>query len=229
MTEAEIEQNHAFVLGIDEINSIWQILEERIATPSVTINCADKTERTFSSIEQLQSYENSPRRQIVRLRISAHAANWEAGANLTFGGYESIRGSISGEDEEAIRIRDKIEDVLAGIKPWFNWLSKVNFFYVALIPIYIAILILGAINPDQQEPISLEHALLGVAILAVIIAALAAIVWGLNRLRRWAFPISTFTIGQGRARHDHLEHVRWVVIIGLVISVAGSAIIAFIL
>jgi hypothetical protein len=224
--EAGIEQKHAFVLQVDAVRRLWKILADEIAPPSATITCGDKTERTFASVDNLVDFENSPARHIVRLHLSARTDDWTRRAGVTFGGYVPITGSVSGDGEEIIGMRDKLDDVISGTKPWFNRLSKVDFFWVALVPVWLGLMVLGAITPEREEAVPISRAMF------VVVggpALLAGMIWGLNRLRKWAFPIATFAIGQGIARHEHLEKIRWTAMVGLLVSIAGSVIVTFLL
>jgi len=230
--EAEIEQNHAFVLGIEEVGRLWKILEEGIGSTSVTIRCADKTDRALSSVAELDAYENSQPRKIVRLRIFSQGEDWKTAANITFGGYEAIRGSVTANGEVAVNLRDRIDEILLGTKPWYNRLATIDFFWLAGVPLFLAYLVLqvlAATTPDRQEPISLNDAVRVVSVIVGILGLLGATFWGLYCLRKWAFPVATFAIGQGRARHEFLERVRWTILVGLLVSIAASVIVSFLL
>lgn len=229
VVEAKIEQKHAFVVADEDVRRLWRTIETEIGPPTATITCADKTERSFTSADDLLDFENSPVRRIGRLRVSARTEDWSKRADVTFGGYLPISGSVSADGDLAIGIRDKLDDIVAGTKPWFNRLSKIDFFWVALVPIWLGIMVLGVITPENDEAVPIDRAFVAVAVVAGGIALLAATIWGLNQLRKWAFPVATFAIGQGQARHEHLEKIRWTAMVGLLVSVAGSVIVSFLL
>ncbi|WP_273232712.1 hypothetical protein, partial [Pseudomonas kuykendallii] len=55
-----------------------------------------------------------------------------------------------------------------------------------------------------------------------VIGAFAFIIWLTSFMRKKFFPISTFSLGQGSERNKHSEQMRWVVIVGFVISIVSS-------
>ena len=64
------------------------------------------------------------------------------------------------------------------------------------------------------------------SLLAIIVALVGGL--GLNKLKSKIFPSSTFALGQGKARHNHLENIRWGVIIAFIVGVAASLVVALV-
>jgi uncharacterized membrane protein len=63
------------------------------------------------------------------------------------------------------------------------------------------------------------------AFTVTVLALIGIVIWGLYWLRKRFFPVATFAIGQGLTRHQHYEQIRWVVIVGFVISVLASIVV----
>ena len=61
----------------------------------------------------------------------------------------------------------------------------------------------------------------------VLLVCVGAGAWLLNRISSAVFPKVVFAIGQGERRDATRDTVRWVVVVGLVISIASAVIVGF--
>jgi hypothetical protein len=57
-------------------------------------------------------------------------------------------------------------------------------------------------------------------------AGVGGLIWVLNRVRARFFPATVFAIGQGKGRYELDDKVRWVVIVGVFVSVVASLFVA---
>ena len=72
----EFENRDAFVVSIEAVKRIHDILSDPIGKVTITAKCADRIERTFDHVDALSTYENSKSKRIVSLCISARSDDW---------------------------------------------------------------------------------------------------------------------------------------------------------
>ena len=52
----------AFVLGLDDIKKLSELLSSRDETASFTISCKDGLSREYTTVKELLDYENPPKK-----------------------------------------------------------------------------------------------------------------------------------------------------------------------
>lgn len=228
--KAIIERKHAFVVQPRPLKRLWELLSQEIGSTEATANCADALERNFQSFEDLESYENSRGSKIITLRLWAHSEDWKQSCLIHFREYHRPVGAqLEGEQPMVSRLRDEIDSLLDGLRPWWSPLARLDFFYIAIAGLLffsiIAQLMVGE-QPNSRAPLSFGKAIVGAGIVFGFLAAVALVGWVLNRIRARFFPVATFAIGQGWDRHELDEKVRWVVIVGFLVSVFSSIVVA---
>jgi predicted lysophospholipase L1 biosynthesis ABC-type transport system permease subunit len=141
-----------------------------------------------------------------------------------------MTASLRGEEACISSLRTSLTDVLDGMRPWYSWIAMVDLFLVWFPILTVPYLLLQALGLSRSSSSKVEIPFrTAVYMLAVVVGALAAIafvIWGTSRLRSRFFPVSTFAIGQGLGRHQLDEQIRWVVIVGFLVSVAASIFLA---
>lgn len=220
------ERDHAFVLTGDDLNKIWSALERDIGLTSAEIGFSDSIERKVSSLEDLLAFENSNKKKIKRIEIYGKSASDDNRARVLFSDsiYRPIEVSATGEDNVVTKFGDNIAELIDGLKPWYAFISRLDFFYIIGFVCWIAFMLLDIITPDSPNDKTVEVAQ-GIKIVLILLGILSGIslsIWGLNRLRSIYFPFSSFAIGQGKERHRVQENVRWGVVVAFVVSLAAS-------
>lgn len=228
---ANMERRHAFVVNCEDARKIWELLEDSVGKTEATAQCSDDMERKFSNSEDLLAYENPRGRQITQLCFTARSSDRESRVDLTFSSgryHPSIRLHATGPEALVSGLKQAITDKTAGIRPWYSPAVHIDFLYIvgALVFLLIAIaqVMVGTTKPSGG--MSLQEAIGGLGVIFGVFGLLALLIWGLNALRRRYFPVATFAIGQGERRYDFDEKIRWIVFVGLLVSVAGSIIAA---
>lgn len=215
------------------IRSMWETLQKRIGAVQVEASCKDSIERTFASLDDLLLYENPRSRAIVRLTFSAHSEDRESRIKIRFGGRygSSIEASMTGPEESVIRIKNELGEIFDGVRPWFASLARIDFTYVVGGAFVFWVIVLQIMVGDYKVsvPKRVIAAISAAAAITAFCAALIATIWGLNRLRQRYFPIATFALGQGEARYAVDEKIRWVVIVGFLVSMFASLVTAYLL
>jgi hypothetical protein len=80
--------------------------------------------------------------------------------------------------------------------------------------------------PKHPERSFSEALQLLVKFVLYMVAPAFVVIFGVSRLKARYFPMVSMAIGQGARRHSTDEQVRWTVIVGLLVGLAGSAIYA---
>lgn len=225
-TKFDIQQG--FVATSQDITKMWKTLEDSGMTITTTVNCSDGLVRHFQDSEMLTQYENPQRASITALEISGRCHEPYATAEISLGARYSapVSVSIRGEEDLVASMRMAVTDTLDGMKPWYSRISTIDLFYV-WVPIFMVLIMLFQIMAPSNTPtpaIPFKKALKILTIAVTMIGLIGAMIWGIAWSRKRFFPVGTFAIGQGLARHQYYEQVRWVVIVGFVVSVAASMI-----
>ena len=227
---------HAFVATNSDISKLWGIFQNAGLAVTATVSCTDGLVRHFDNCESLVSYDNPMRAAITSLELSAKSRDPYTTAEISLGARYSAPISISlrGEENLVSSMRTNVSDTVDGMRAWYSRVSTIDFFYVwfyVWFPIFMVLSLLAQIMSPSGTPhpaTPLKKALEVLAIVVAAIGGIAAVIWAIARLRKRFFPVATFAIGQGLSRHQHSEQIRWVAIVGFVVSV-GASIVATIL
>ena len=225
------EAKHAFVLRPPQVQKLWATLERYIGHAKAVALCTDGVERNFTEINDLLSYENSRARAISELTLTAISANRESRGSISFGGRYSttISGSALGPEESVISCRQALEDTIDGCRPWFSPIVRFDLIDVVWVGFMFSFLVLSLMAGESKksQPMSLDKALFSALIVVGVLAVIALVVFGLHRLQRRYFPYKTFALGEGESRFAVDENIRWVVIVGFVVSIFSSLVFGF--
>lgn len=223
---------HAFVATSSDISKLWGIFENAGLTVTATVSCTDGLVRHFDNCESLIAYDNPKRAAITSLELSAKSHDPYTTAEISLGARYTAPISISlrGEENVISSMRTNVSDTVDGMRAWYSRVSTIDFFYFWL-PIFMVLsLLVQIMSPSgtPHPPAPLKKALEVLAIVAAVLGGIAAVIWAIAWLRKRLFPVATFAIGQGLSRHQHIEQIRWVAIVGFVVGV-GASIVATIL
>jgi len=228
---------HAFVATSEDVTKLWNTLEAAGMKVTATASCFDELVRHFDTCEPVIKYDNPQRAAFTAIEISARSREPFITAEISLGARYSapISVSLRGDEDIVSSMRTTLTDVVAGMKPWYSRIATIHPLLVGM-PIFgfvvfaglvqMIILLLNPENRPKLPSISLVKALVLMTMFIVFIGATLALCWGIIALLNRFFPVATFAIGQGDARHQFNEKVRWVVIVGFLVSVIGSIVAA---
>lgn len=230
---ATLQTKNAYVLHPKDIRTLWNLLESKIGPTKAKALCTDDIEREFESVDELLDYDNFPARKIRGIEFSARAKNSASHASVSFSRntlFGSIGFSAEGEEENIASLKQNIAALIGSVKPWYSFLSRVEFFLVvwAISTFYLLIFLLVTGVSDKMPKLSLGNAILVILLAILAMAIVSLIVIGLNALRSRFFPISTFVIGAGEGRYRTDENVRWGVIVAFFVGLAVAIIFALV-
>ena len=223
-TKFDIQQ--AFVATNQDVTRIWKVLEKSGMVVTATIKCSDGLVRYFQNSEMLAQYENPQRASISALEISGRSPEPYSSAEISLGAHYSapVSVSIRGEETHVSSMRTDLTDTFDGMKPWYSRISTIDLFYFWTAIFMVLMLLLQIMAPSSVPTpgVPFKKALSILAIAVTVIGLIGVMIWGVSWSRKHFFPIATFAIGQGLTRHSHHEQVRWVVIVGFVVSLVAS-------
>jgi hypothetical protein len=229
---------HSFVLRPETVSTLWKSLHHRFSDVNATASCADSVERKFATAKSLLAYENTKAKRIVGLDLAVRSDDFKRTGHLRFsesvwGGGETIVLGLEGPELDMLRVKDEILEILDGIRPWYSLLSRIDFQYpvwgAAAVFYMLMVLRYGSAPSAPNPSIRLKDALLILFVVFGAFAGTIALPFWLNRLRRRVFPRATFSIGQGERRFELAEKFRWVVVVGLFVSVLAGLVTAYML
>lgn len=231
---ARFEEKHAFVLSDRDATRLWNVLEGACGPAKAEASCTDGIQRTFTTLDELANYENPRARSIKSLAIRSHDEDYTRRASVVLGARysSSVEVSIDGPEDVVVSTKNVLGEVFDGIKPWYSPISRINFFYFVAGVVVFALTVLQLMvgtGSGESRPLESGRAVFVTAIIVVGFAGVAALIWVLNSLRARFFPVAVFAIGQGQARYELEDKVRWVVIIGVAVPIVASLVVAALL
>ena len=212
--------NRAFVLKREHLEKLADAFASHIGEPNFDLQCSDQISRTFSDLQAVINYENPPRRRVLALTIRARSEDARNSASLSIDGSSLSMFSFHalGEENRVRNLKEAFEDQVAGMVPWYAWITRVNFVLLgcgAYVLAYGALLLSAVFSRSRStagpRPATTNPQADSIAIL-VVAGALGFLLssgWVLNQVRNRFFPAATFAIGQGLDRYETQEKVRW--------------------
>lgn len=232
------ELSQAFVVGPDELKKLVELLQKRIGKVSISADCIDKIQREFSTVKELIDYENPKSKRICRIYLSARSEDYSKSSTIAFRDSSFSGGvslSITAREDVVLRLKDKMLDIVAGTRPWYNplapfdftkithWIVYLLFFSVVVILIRFLASKFGLIS-DDKEGIELRAQVDVFIRLSSFIFIILCFTF-LSKPFKWLFPSGVFTIGQGRSRHETLKWIQGSVAIAFAVSLAAGLVV----
>ncbi len=217
----------AVIVDTDSLTRLWSHVEEYTGQVEATARCSDDIVRKFDSISSLLSFENSDRTKIKWLEIEGRSREKERTIGITIGRQYSAPASlvVRGEELDVSTMRTKVSDTIYGMKAWYSHVAKVDLFMVwgAIALVLVLLLqLMASTEPTPRPSRSFAEALKLLVQVIGIFSGIGLAIFLTARLRTRFFPLVSFATGQGVKRHQIDEQVRWTVLVGFVVGLAGS-------
>lgn len=190
------------------------------------IECVDGATREFSSLKALMAHDNRGSKQVKKLSLRGydHPRNRTGALDIEIdyllGHY---RFNWEGEERYSIEFRNKVHRFLLNSKPWYSPVCIVGRFWT---PVLLSLLF-GYLIDSLATRYGWKSVLGGFtsyfALAANVVLALT-----ISGLKERIFPPVDFVFGTGTKRHQFLENIRWVVVVGFVVSVVAGLATSFV-
>lgn len=214
------------------LQKISKIIGDRIGQVTFTAECADDVSREFSDIKGLVAYENPSSSHIMSLTIDARNIADNKSATIEFDSHWMFGGTdirICARDDVTTKLRADLMAIVSGTRPWYAIACTIDIPFLALIAIatlWVIALIVIATNGSATPPATQSPrdpavtSIIAVVFLVVVASATVALTLLHSRL----FPRGVFLIGQEHDRERFRENVRWVCVIGFVVSMVSGVV-----
>ena len=235
------ELPQAFVASPDGLKKLVELLQDRVGEVDIRADCADDLSRGFETVEDLIAYENTKPKEICSLYLSAHPEDYsKRSARIRF--YSSfwlgVLIDITGSEDDVSILKEKTLDIIAGMRPWYDAMSHINFviaisiglwilmtfwiipFVVDLVMTFRGIPMSDYKGKDVSFHVYLRQVMPISTPLALIFVSMYMLFF--KRLYKFLFPRAFFMIGQGRSRFKFQQKIRWGVVIGFLVSLAAA-------
>ena len=219
----------AFAVGGDHVKSIAKALSDAGQELHLEIDCADYAQREFSNVPEFLDYENEKSKGILSLTISSRSPVESKSSDSTHIDFKLDifdRSAInirvrSEDDEKGQALREKLVGIIHGTKPWYSWVTKIdwNTLNWSAIAAFVLLLLVGgsyillteglmAVSSSNGEaPWILQFTVASILIGAYLL--MAAFIVG---VRRKFFPSTVFLVGQEIERNRSMDRARWFVL-----------------
>ncbi len=226
----KFELRDAFIIQPPALKKIFGLLVDRIGETEISAECFDDVTRKFDNIEALLKYENTRAKRILNLSLQARSIDWKKTASIHFTDrwyFGGTRLEIKARDDVLSHLRTDILDIVAGQRPWYFFINKIDVFFFSFLLFvftwlvcYIGVAIYGpeksadTISPKNQAILTLvAYGGMGLYIGCTYV---------IYKSQKFVFPHGTFAIGQETSRYETMEKWRWSLLMGFVASLLAS-------
>lgn len=240
MVDINKRYNTSFILRRDDSRRIHDVLVQQVGSVHFSAGCLDGITRNFDTFEELDSYENSPAKAVSYLQIRSRRLRTVGivptieQAEVIFQSDGRISISITGLEKEGLALRNDLEDILDGMRPWHSFITRflqsnvlgltaLFLWVVFAVYLYVENRPTPDYEPDPTVTVPLWGIILTTALFAMVCLIIPIGLLSLpDKIKEWLFPGSYFALGrQGESRYDKQEKFRWfflTLISGMVIS-----------
>jgi hypothetical protein len=225
----------AFMLCEEDLRALWEAVNA-IGPVTCTLECSDGLSREFQTLEDVLRFDNSPERSVkdLSLRVYVFKPGATSSVSMSFGlkDYSNVSIRLEGPEEVMVPLNHEIEARLAAMRPWYAIMTRGDLVLGAWFLLVVVFLALqawvgfGANQLGAAPTADPRSSARGVIYSLGVVGVWMGLGWVLHKIRNRIFPIGSFVLGSGKARYDALEKMRWTVVIGFAVSLAGSLVAA---
>lgn len=242
----------AIFVTVDKLRYLNTFLSSKFNNVTYTAYCIDDTKLSPESFEELLQYENPSFKRITGLRIIALSEEQEANIEIQLGivGFHRngklIDFSFSYQDVIwGIEIEKELVERLKEFRPWYWWLTRIQFWWMLPSSVMILILVLayilggailflklfGAYIPPSSAKRANEAETFVIWIF--IIGSLFLVGIGLDGLIGYRFPRVFFCLGRQNEEYDRRKKIFNIVfgtiMGGIILAVLGNIVSSWII
>jgi hypothetical protein len=238
------ELPHAFVVGPADLKKLIELLQKRIGKVEISTGCADDLSREFKTLKDLITYENPKLKEILSIYLRACSDDYSKSITIVFRNSARFSSGISidanGREDVVSRLKEEILDIIAGMRPKYDAMYRLNFltpawivfgilFFVGLLLSFSMLAVVWGWVPVPETKRNITSFLRSIryALYVPQMISLAIAIFS-NKILKSFFPKAVFTVGQGKSRFEHQEKVRWTVIMGFWVSLAAGLVVPII-
>lgn len=199
---------HTVVVDDVQLKKLTELLENSLGSVKFSVKCAGGRSYDFKSVEDLINYENPKSKKILKLYLFVRSADDLRSSLISFDADSGIMPGIymqlEVEENELLNLEDKIEDVIVGMRPWYNIISRLSIwitmgvtFLIAIASVIILKLsgIMENVDDDMKYPV----------VRLIVLGTAALVGYPVYKMLLTCFPRGVFAIGQGKSRYKRLQ------------------------
>lgn len=202
----------AFVVDECKLKNLTKLLQKQIGVVNFSVDFVHGVSYRFETLGELIDYENPKSKEIRRISVHATSDDYSKSASVFFHngiGLPAVAISLKVSQDTLLTLLDEIQDVIRGMRPWYNVLSYLPGVYSCGLALLFAFMglfrsreyISRIIGTFEFENETGEY-----LILRLIVMLSAALLWfPFYKMLVFAFPSKFFVIGQGKERFNRLK------------------------
>ena len=217
---------NSFVIDGCKLKNLTKLLQDRIGNVTFSGEFVHGVSRQFETVGDLIDYENPRSKQIRQISLHASSDDRSQSVIIVFfcaWGFPAIAITLDVCEKVVFILLDEIKDVIRGMRPWYDVLSRCLILYSLGISWLFTLIgifwfkgyiqgVIGTFDADSRE-----------LIIRLILTLSTPVMWfAIYKLLVFVFPPTVFAIGQGKARFNRMKwrHAVLVsVILGLIFFV----------
>jgi hypothetical protein len=220
--------NLPFVMRADDVEKLSAFVSGATGKCEVILRCRDGVQRRTSQISEVLRYENPSDREIQSVTIEGRGGEPRSSIELTFssGFFHSVSVRIRTEESKLVRLKDSLGVILNGLRPWYASAARRDIYGTILTIVFLlyVVVLISMLVDLPSGPLPKEQMEWLRSAVFLSLAATWPAAWIQNKIRARVFPDACFAIGQGLRHYETQEKIRWIVVIGLAVSVAAGLI-----
>ncbi len=199
--------SHTFVIDEDKLKKLIKLLQDLIGNVRFQVSTYDGITSNFEAADDLIAHENPKSKKIERINL--HATSDDSSRQILIMISEfNILINVTANEDDISKIADRIQDIFAGMRPWYDVLAR----YENWVSVGIAILVTFVGLLSFKEYISLilkkvEELERYALSLLMMIFPIYSLSFASHKLFMACFPHGVFAIGQGHSRFKRLQWV----------------------
>lgn len=224
---ATCEYLPAIIVDADSLQRLWNHVESFAGPTSATASCSDGIERRFATLDEMLEYENTTRASAQTFEFYGRSREPERSVTVTVGRRYGAPTTVSirGEEQDVTTAKTRLMDTIAGMRAWYSPAATVDLFVVWMVILSTVILVFQLMAPSQapsRPGRSFSEAIRAFGSTLLVLGPVILVVVATTKLRSRYFPLVSVVLGQSTRRHQIDEQVRWTVIVGFIVGLAGS-------
>ena len=118
---------NAFVVDDCKLKNLTKLLQDRIGDVTFSAEFVHGVSRRFETVGDLIDYENPKSKEILNICLHAESDDLKTSARISFlraSGSPAISISLDACEIVLFKLLDEIQDVIRGMRPWYDVVSR---------------------------------------------------------------------------------------------------------
>jgi hypothetical protein len=221
-TKKQVSLKQAFVLEWNDLAVFDELVRDgRQNSYEIRANCADGATRTFTSLKEIEEYDNSISKAIQTLKLQATGNTYADRASINFsdGSLFNVDFEAAGEDKAVTEFVSAVQERIREMRPWyalfpeFGWLNGVLIVVGGTLGLYA---MYRLVSGTATKFSNLGLVALGLSWVGLL----------LDKIKEKLFPQSVIALGATQRMHKKKEILRVGVVLAFIVNVVAGLVVA---